>query len=122
MGFLDGELSSRSQAMLPAIAAVGGMAVPAGIYAFIAWGDPVALSGWTIPAATDIAFALGILALVGSRAPLSLKVLLTAIAIFDDLGAIIIIALFYTSDLSLLSLLVAGASLIGLAILNRMNV
>ena len=120
--FLDGELSSRSQAMLPAIAAIGGMAVPAGIYAFIAWDDPVALSGWAIPAATDIAFALGILALVGSRAPLSLKVLLTAIAIFDDLGAIIIIALFYTSDLSLLSLLVAAISIIGLAILNRMNV
>jgi NhaA family Na+:H+ antiporter len=120
--FLDGELSTPSQAMLPAIAAVAGMVVPAGIYAYISWDNPEALNGWAIPAATDIAFALGILALVGSRAPLSLKVLLTAIAIFDDLGAIIIIALFYTSDLSILSLVIAAISLVGLAILNKMNV
>jgi NhaA family Na+:H+ antiporter len=120
--FVDGELSSMSQAMLPAIAALGGMVVPAAIYIWVAWGDAEALNGWAIPAATDIAFALGILALIGSRAPLSLKILLTAIAIFDDLGAIIIIALFYTSSLSALSLVVAAIALLGLAILNRMNV
>ena len=120
--FLQGELSSRDQALLPFVAAVGGMAVPAGIYAFINWGDPTAIRGWAIPAATDIAFALGILALLGSRAPLSLKVFLTAVAIIDDLGAIIIIAVFYTENLSVLSLSLAGLGLATLISLNRFGV
>ena len=115
---LEGELSSFAQAILPAIAAIGGMAVPAGIYAFLNSGIPENINGWAIPSATDIAFSLGVLALLGPRAPLSLKVLLTAIAIFDDLGAIVIIALFYTHDLSVLSLSLACLALIGLLVLN----
>jgi len=120
--FLQGELSSRDQAALPFFAAVGGMALPALAYVFITWGDPVHTRGWAIPAATDIAFALGILSLIGARAPLSLKVLLTAIAIIDDLGAIIIIALFYTENLSVMSLGLAAVGLFGLAALNFANV
>ena len=120
--FLQGELSTREQAMLPFVAAVGGMVVPAAIYAYINWGDPVAIRGWAIPAATDIAFALGILALLGSRAPLSLKVFLTAVAIIDDLGAIVIIAIFYTENLSVVSLSLAGVGLLGLIALNRFGV
>lgn len=120
--FLQGELSSLDQAALPFFAAVGGMALPALAYVFITWGDPVHMRGWAIPAATDIAFALGILSLIGARAPLSLKVLLTAIAIIDDLGAIIIIALFYTENLSFLSLGLATVGLFGLAVLNFANV
>ena len=119
---MEGQLSSREQIALPAIAAVGGMAAPAVIYALFNLNDPVALGGWAIPAATDIAFALGILALLGTRAPLSLKVFLTAVAIIDDLGAIIIIAIFYTSQLSLASLALAAACLVVLAVLNRMGV
>ncbi len=119
---LEGELSSKSQILLPAIAAAGGMIVPSGLYAALNWGDPVAIRGWAIPAATDIAFALGIISLLGSRVPVSLKILLTAIAIFDDLGAIIIIAVFYTADLSLLSLAFAAVAIAGLFILNRMRV
>ena len=106
----EGELSSRDQALLPAIAAIGGMAVPAAIYVLLNLRFEN-LNGWAIPSATDIAFSLGVLALLGSRAPLSLKVLLTAIAIFDDLGAIVIIAVFYTADLSLLSLSLAAVAL-----------
>lgn len=120
--FLEGELSTRADIVLPAAGAAGGMAVPALIYVLINWGDPRSLSGWAIPAATDIAFALGILALLGSRAPLSLKVLLTAIAIIDDLGAIVIIAAFYTDQLSLLSLALAGAAIVGLVALNRLRI
>ncbi len=120
--FLQGELSSCDQAALPFFAAVGGMALPALAYVFITWGDPVHTRGWAIPAATDIAFALGILSLIGARAPLSLKVLLTAIAIIDDLGAIIIIALFYTENLSVMSLGLAAVGLFGLAALNFANV
>jgi NhaA family Na+:H+ antiporter len=119
---LEGELSTISQAALPAVAAVGGMAVPALIYVLINLGQPQNLNGWAIPAATDIAFALGVMALLGNKVPLSLKVLLTAIAVFDDLGAIIVIALFYTADLSLLSLYLALGGLAVLVVLNLVGV
>jgi len=120
--FLEGELSRPSQIALPGIAAIGGMAVPALIYVAINWGSGENLNGWAIPAATDIAFALGVLALVGSRAPLSLKVLLTAIAIFDDLGAIIIIAFFYTDQLSLTALAYGAVAIAGLIAVNLFRV
>ena len=119
---VDGELSTPSQVILPAVAAVGGMAVPAAIYVFCNWGDAAALKGWAIPAATDIAFALGALSLLGARVPLGLKIFLMAVAIFDDLGAIVIIAIFYTSDLSLVSLALAALALAGLAALNLAGV
>ena len=119
---LEGELASPRQAMLPAGAALGGMVVPALIYAAINWGNPVALRGWAIPAATDIAFALGILVLLGSRVPASLKVFLTAVAIIDDLGAILIIAFFYTEQLSLMALMGAGVGIVVLVALNRARV
>ncbi len=119
---LDGNLSSRDQIILPAIAAIGGMAAPALIYAFFNWGQSETIGGWAIPAATDIAFALGALALAGSRVPVSLKVFLLTLATLDDLGAIIIIAMFYTSGLSLTGLALAGVALIGLLALNRMRV
>ncbi|PUE11442.1 Na+/H+ antiporter NhaA [Limnohabitans sp. T6-5] len=114
--FLEGELSGPGQLALPAVAALGGMVLPALIYTAFTWGDDLALRGWAIPAATDIAFALGIVALLGSRVPLSLKVFLTAVAIIDDLGAIVIIALFYTSSLHWPMLL--GALLAGLVLLS----
>lgn len=120
--FREGELSSRSQILLPALAAVSGMAVPAAIYAAVNAGERGSLSGWAIPSATDIAFALGVLSVLGSRVPLALKVLLTAIAIFDDLGAIVIIALFYSGELSALSLALAGVALGVLAALNILGV
>ena len=119
---LDGNLSSREQIILPAMAALGGMTVPALIYAFFNWGQSETIGGWAIPAATDIAFALGALALIGSRIPSSLKVFLLTLATLDDLGAIVIIAVFYTSDLSLTGLALAGVALIGLIALNRMKV
>jgi Na+:H+ antiporter, NhaA family len=119
---LQGELSTFGQAALPVIAAVGGMAVPAVIYVAINTGDPAALRGWAIPAATDIAFAVGVLALLGSRVPTSLKIFLLALAIIDDLGAIIIIALFYTDHLSLASLTLALAGCSLLVALNRAGV
>ncbi len=118
---LEGELSSKEQITLPLIAALGGMIVPALIFTFLNQGDIFAMQGWAIPTATDIAFALGILALLGKRVPVSLKIFLMALAIIDDLGAIVIIALFYTGDLSLGSLLVASISLIALVILNKMG-
>lgn len=120
--FLEGELSGPGQLLLPAVAALGGMLMPALIYTAINWGDSTALRGWAIPAATDIAFALGIVALLGSRVPLSLKVFLTAVAIIDDLGAIVVIALFYTANLSWPML--AGALLSGtvLFVLNRLRI
>lgn len=120
--FREGELSSRSQVLLPAVAAVGGMAVPAAIYVAMNMGEPENLSGWAIPSATDIAFALGVLSVLGSRVPVSLKVLLMAIAIFDDLGAIVIIALFYSGELSAISLALAGVALGVLAALNLLGV
>ncbi|MES1978858.1 MAG: Na+/H+ antiporter NhaA [Pseudomonadota bacterium] len=119
---LQGELASRSQAMLPVGAALGGMMVPALIYVAFNWGNPVTLRGWAIPAATDIAFALGILVLLGDRVPASLKVFLTAVAIIDDLGAIVIIAFFYTDSLSLQAALGAAAGLLVLAAMNRAKV
>lgn len=119
---LDGELASASQALLPVGAAIGGMVVPALIYVGINWGDAIALRGWAIPAATDIAFALGILVLLGSRVPASLKVFLTAVAIIDDLGAILIIAFFYTEGLSLNALMGAGVGVLVLVLLNRAKV
>jgi NhaA family Na+:H+ antiporter len=118
----DGELSSRDQALLPAAAALGGMAVPAAIYVLFNIGDEIAMRGWAIPAATDIAFSLGVMSLLGRRVPASLKVFLTALAILDDLGAIIIIAIFYTAELSAISLGVAGACIIVLFVMNRMGV
>lgn len=120
--FLEGQLSSRAQLTLPAAAAIGGMIVPAIIYVLLNRGNAATLGGWAIPMATDIAFALGVLALAGSRVPVSLKVLLTAIAIIDDLGAIVIIAAFYTAKLSLLSLALAGLAVLGLFALNRLRV
>jgi NhaA family Na+:H+ antiporter len=120
--FKDGELSTRDQALLPAGAALGGMVVPALIYVAFNTGDETASRGWAIPAATDIAFALGIMSLLGRRVPASLKVFLTALAIIDDLGAIIIIAIFYTSGLSWISLLVATACIVALVGLNRAGV
>lgn len=116
---LAGELADRKRIALPALGAIGGMAVPAMIYAAVNWGDAVAMRGWAIPTATDIAFALGVLSLLGSRVPNSLKVLLTSLAIFDDLGAILIIAAFYTDSISAAALGFAGCCLALLLIMNR---
>jgi len=115
-------LSQPSQIALPVAGALGGMLVPAAIYAAINWGDPLALRGWAIPAATDIAFSLGVLAVLGSRVPLSLKVFLTTLAIVDDLGAIVVIAAFYTGALSLHALAFAALFIAGLAGLNALGV
>ncbi|MCH9812562.1 MAG: Na+/H+ antiporter NhaA [Epsilonproteobacteria bacterium] len=119
---MEGHLSSLSQVALPGIAAIGGMVVPALFYVAFNSGDSFAMSGWAIPTATDIAFALGILSLLGNRVPISLKLFLMALAIIDDLGAIIIIALFYTSELSTLSIALATGSLVVLFIMNRIGV
>ena len=119
---LAGELSSVSSAVLPAVAAVGGMLGPVLVYVACNWTNAAALRGWAIPAATDIAFALGVLALLGRRAPPSLKIFLLALAIIDDLGAIIIIAVFYTDDLSVVALALAGAGVVALAALNLAGV
>ncbi len=120
--FLEGELSDRKKIILPALGAIGGMAVPALIYFAFNMSDPEAVRGWAIPAATDIAFALGVLALLGSKVPISIKVFLTSLAIFDDVGAILIIAIFYTSKLSISMLVVASVCLVFLYILNRRGV
>ena len=120
--FIHGELSNLKQALLPIIAAVGGMLVPALFYIFINLGDGETLIGWAIPSATDIAFSLGILSLLGSRVPISLKIFLTALAIIDDLGAIIIIAFFYSGDLSIVYLSLILVSYIFLLILNKYNI
>ena len=120
--FLQGELSSLKQAMLPIIGAVGGMLIPALIYIYINFENPNTLNGWAIPSATDIAFSIGILSLLGSRVPISLKVFLTALAIIDDLGAIVIIAFFYTGDLSIKYLLLMLVTFILLLVLNKFSV
>lgn len=119
---IEGELSDKRNIILPGIGAVGGMAVPALVYLYFNYNDPVAAQGWAIPAATDIAFALGVLSLLGSRVPVAIKVFLTSLAIFDDVGAIIIIAIFYTSQISFTALIVVACFVPVLAILNRCNV
>lgn len=118
----QGSLASLRQASFPVIAALGGMIIPAVLYLAFNFQDPVTREGWAIPAATDIAFALGVLALLGNRVPPSLKVFLMALAIIDDLGAIIIIALFYTHELSLLSLMIAAGAIAVLALMNACNI
>ena len=120
--FLQGELSNRKQALLPIIAAIGGMLVPALIYVYINFQNGDTLRGWAIPSATDIAFSLGVLSLLGSRVPISLKVFLTALAIIDDLGAIVIIAFFYSGDLSIKYLSLLLITFIALIILNKFNI
>lgn len=119
---LEGQLSSKDQISLPAIAALGGLTVPALVYSYINWGDTTALHGWAIPAATDIAFALGVISLLGKRVPYQLKLCLVAIAILDDLVAIVIIALFYTDNLSLYSLMIGAIALLALFALNKREV
>jgi NhaA family Na+:H+ antiporter len=119
---LEGELSRPSNVLLPALGAVGGIVAPVGLYVAFNHSDPVGLNGWAIPAATDIAFALGILMILGKRVPVSLKVFLVSLAIFDDLGAIVIIALFYSSKLSMSALVVASLCLLILGILNWRHV
>lgn len=119
---LEGELSSARAVALPAFAALGGMVVPALIYVLINRSDAIALEGWAVPTATDIAFALAILTLLGDRVPLALKTFLVSLAIFDDLGAIIIIAIFYTSEISAVSLMIAAVCIAALAMLNRAQV
>jgi NhaA family Na+:H+ antiporter len=120
--FLEGELSRPDQIILPGLGAIGGMLAPALIYYWLNQDDPIALNGWAIPAATDIAFALGVISLLGKRVPISLRVFLMALAIFDDLGAIIIIAIFYTSDLSFTSLIIALVAIVILFTLNILKV
>ena len=120
--FLQGELSSIKQAMLPIIGAIGGMLIPALIYIYINIGNQNTLNGWAIPSATDIAFSIGILSLLGSRVPISLKVFLTALAIIDDLGAIVIIAFFYTGDLNIQYLLLMLVTFILLLVLNKFSI
>ncbi len=119
---VQGELSMLSQATLPMVAAIGGMVAPALIYASFNWGDSQAMRGWAIPVATDIAFSLGVLSLLGSRVPIGLKVFLTAVAVIDDLLAILIIALFYTSDLDFTALAYSGVTIAVLFLLNRCRV
>ncbi len=119
---LDGQLSTWSRRILPGAAAVGGMLFPALLYVYFNWNDPSTLRGWAIPTATDIAFALGVISLLGKRVPASLKIFLAALAIIDDLGAVIVIAIFYTADLNLLALAGAGIVTGNLIIFNRMGV
>ena len=119
---LDGELREPSQIVLPGCAALGGFVVPAAIYAYVNWNDPNALAGWAIPSATDIAFALGVLAMLGSRVPVALKVFLTSLAIFDDIAAIVVIALFYATDISITALSLAALGIAVLIAMNRLGV
>lgn len=120
--FIEGHLSDRSQLVLPAVAAVGGIVVPAGIFIAFNADDPVAMHGWAVPTATDIAFALGVLALLGPRVPVGLKVFLMTLAVLDDLAAIVVIALFYTAKLSMAALMLGGIALAVLVTLNRLGV
>jgi NhaA family Na+:H+ antiporter len=120
--FIQGELSNLKKALLPIIAAVGGMVIPAAFYVAVNFDNVVTLNGWAIPSATDIAFSLGILSLLGSRVPISLKVFLTALAIIDDLGAILIIAFFYSGDLSILYLGLILITFIFLLVLNKFGI
>jgi len=119
---MEGELSSLSQIILPGMGALGGMIVPAAIYVWLNWGDPIAMDGWAIPVATDIAFALALLSMFGSRVPTMLKVFLLTLAIFDDLAAIVIIALFYSGDISLTALLFGAFALGSAVVMNRIGV
>jgi NhaA family Na+:H+ antiporter len=119
---VEGELSSLRRALLPAIAALGGLVAPAAIFVALNWGDAMTLDGWAIPAATDIAFALAVLALLGKRVPFALKIFVLAVAVLDDLGAIVIIAFFYTTQLSLLSLAAAGVGVAALVVFNLRGV
>lgn len=116
---IEGELSDKRNIILPGVGAIGGMAIPALIYAYFNFDDAAAMKGWAIPAATDIAFALGILSLLGSRVPTSIKIFLTSLAIFDDIGAIIIIAVFYTAKISFTALVVVACCIPILALMNR---
>jgi len=118
---IEGELSDKRNIILPGVGAIGGMVVPASIYIYFNTGESAAMAGWAIPAATDIAFALGILSLLGSRVPTTIKIFLTSLAIFDDIGAIIIIAVFYTAKISLTALIVAACCISILVILNKRN-
>ena len=116
---IEGELSDKRNIILPGVGAIGGMVVPASIYIYFNTGDSAAMAGWAIPTATDIAFALGILSLLGSRVPITIKIFLTSLAIFDDIGAILIIAVFYTAKISLTALVVVACCILILAILNK---
>jgi len=118
---IEGELSDKRNIILPGVGAVGGMVIPALIYVYFNLDNPSALQGWAIPAATDIAFALGILSLLGSRVPISIKIFLTSLAIFDDIGAILIIAIFYTANISLTALIVVACCIPILAFFNICN-
>jgi len=119
---VDGELSDKKNIVLPAVGAIGGMLFPALVYVYFNYDDPIALKGWAIPAATDIAFALGVLALLGSRVPVSLKIFLTSLAIFDDIGAILIIAFFYTEQITTSALIVVACCIPVLALFNKFNI
>ncbi len=119
---IEGELADKRNIILPGVGAIGGMLVPALIYLYFNSDDPVAVNGWAIPAATDIAFALGVLTLLGSRVPTTVKIFLTSLAIFDDIGAIVIIALFYTAKISISALVVAAVCIAILFVMNRRNV
>ncbi len=119
---VEGQLSSKANIILPGVAAIGGMLIPASIYLLFNYGNPNSVNGWAIPVATDIAFALGILSLFGTRVPIALKIFLTSLAIFDDIGAIIIIAIFYTKDISVLVLLIASLCIVILFLLNKKGI
>lgn len=118
---IEGELSDKKNIILPGVGAIGGMAIPALIYTYFNANDSIAMKGWAIPTATDIAFALGVLTLLGSRVPISIKIFLTSLAIFDDIGAILIIAIFYTAKISITSLVVVAICIPILALLNKRN-
>lgn len=119
---LEGELADKRNIILPGIGAIGGMIVPAAFYLYFNYDDPIAVNGWAIPAATDIAFALGVLMLLGSRVPVAIKIFLTSLAIFDDIGAIVIIAVFYTADISVTALIIVALCIPVLALFNKQNI